>query len=482
MDSPLKTFPPAVALSYLTILSAHHLCHLSLKNSDFLLSVLAIQAQILSSTDTAPPPSLPRTARTIISQLQLTPKFISYACCPECFSLYKCDSSYPQHCTHQPTPDRPQCGAELCEQDAKRPVREYVMQDFKDWLARFYARPEIESLLDHERVDHRPSKMQDIWDGEAFRTFQGPDGKHFLVRPQTESRVIFSINMDGFNPFTNKQNGKQVSCGAIYMVCLNLPPHLRYQPENTFLVGVIPGPREPSMTQMNSILRPLVDVLAELWDVGIFFERTPAHPFGRKCRVAVMPLVADIPAGKKMAGFGSCLCKHFCSFCHTILDDKDSIESEEWIPRTLDTHYKHAVEWRDAKTVGEQEKIFEATGVRWSELLRLSYWDPTSYTAIDSMHCFYLGLFHHHVLNIWGMQDDRPNGPGATYDPLVKKPAHADLCRAREHLEREEFGLLESFSKPILVHLCFEKGLRFAARSKPILVKRLRTVSAVLFD
>lgn len=351
------------------------------------------------------------------------------------------------------------------------------MHDLKDWLARFYARSDIEDLLDRDKASVKPSRMLDIWDGEALRSFRGPDGGHFLDRPRGEGRLVFSINTDGFNPLSNKQNGKQISCSAIYMVCLNLPPHLRYRLENAFLVGVIPGPKEPSIVQMNHLLRPLVDVLMELWSTGLFLKRTPRYPFGRRTRVVVVPLVADLPAARKMAGFGSYNSTHFCSCCHNILDDKDDIDTRTWVPRTLDTHYKNAQAWRDAPTLKEQERLFGAAGVRWSELLRLPYWDPTLYTAIDSMHCFYLGLFHHHVLNIWGMKEDGAEGPGATYDDLTKKHSPVDLNKARSYLECGDFKNLENIPKQDLVHLCFEKNLRFAGRNKAILLKRLREVS-----
>ncbi|KAF8225965.1 hypothetical protein L208DRAFT_1105429, partial [Tricholoma matsutake] len=65
--------------------------------------------------------------------------------------------------------------------------------------------------------------------------------------PGNESRLIFSLNM-------NKQGGKKVLTGGIYIVCLNLPPAIRYNMENMFLVGIIPGPHEPSLYQINYIV------------------------------------------------------------------------------------------------------------------------------------------------------------------------------------------------------------------------------------
>ncbi|KAF7771841.1 hypothetical protein Agabi119p4_6152 [Agaricus bisporus var. burnettii] len=471
MDSPFKSLPSTVALTHLTVVSTHYLSGLSYKDSDYLLSALTLQSQISSPKR---PPPIPVSARTIIEQLNLSPKTAVFACCPHCFFLYEMDKPYPQLCTNRAAPDQPVCGAEVYADDRARPHREYVMQDFHDWLARFYARPDIENYLDRNVLSCAPDVMHDVWDGKAFREFRGHDGKLFLECPESESRLLFSINMDGFNPLSNKQGGKQISCSAIYMVCLNLPPHLRYRPENVFLVGVIPGPHEPSVTQINYILRPLVDVLGKLWDVGLFLKRTHRYPFGRRSRVGVVPLVADLPACRKAAGFGSATCKHFCSCCNITLEDKDNVDIHQFSPRDFSSHFDFAQQWRDAQTLKEQEIIFDQSGVRWSELLRLPYWDPTSYATIDSMHCFYLGILHHHVLKVWGMQEKAADGPGVTYNAVVNKPSNVELDRGRHHLQLEEWKPLVALPKATLVYLCFEKGLRFAGRSKNILVGRLR--------
>ena len=103
-----------------------------------------------------------------------------------------------------------------------------------------------------------PHLMRDIFDGEVLRNFMGPDGKHFSLG-NGEGRYVFSVSVDFFNPLSNKQAGKKVSVGLITLVCLNLPPHLRYKPENIFLAGVIPGPNEPRGTAINHFLRPLVN-------------------------------------------------------------------------------------------------------------------------------------------------------------------------------------------------------------------------------
>lgn len=41
------------------------------------------------------------------------------------------------------------------------------------------------------------------------------------------------------------------------------------------------------------------------------------------------------------------------------------------------------------------------TGVRWSELLRLSYFDPIRFMTVDLMHCLFLGIARWIVKQIW---------------------------------------------------------------------------------
>jgi hypothetical protein len=83
--------------------------------------------------------------------------------------------------------------------------------------------------------------MRDIFDGAFLRGFQGPDRKHFSLGGD-EGRYVFSLCVDFFIPYTNKQAGKKSLIGLIFPVCLNLSPDLRYKPENMFLAGIIPGP------------------------------------------------------------------------------------------------------------------------------------------------------------------------------------------------------------------------------------------------
>ncbi|XP_006460515.1 hypothetical protein AGABI2DRAFT_57528, partial [Agaricus bisporus var. bisporus H97] len=365
------------------------------------------------------PHTIPTTVETLVIRSNIEPKAKSYVCCPRCFQLYNREH-YPASCNYTEFPGGPECQAHLRQPNGK-PIREYAMQEFKDWLARLYARPGLEELLDRDVLgSSTPERMSDIWDAPVMREFKC-NGRTFVRDKGTDGRLVFSINMDGFNPYGNKQSGKHVSISAIYMTCLNLPHNIRNRMENVLLVGVIPGPQEPSVLQINNLLEPLVDSLLELWDVGLYLRRTPRYSAGRRVFVAMIPLVADLIASKKMAGFGSARSRHFCSYCFTTLGDIPNLDFHSWKRRTKEEHIKKAEEWKAAKTKAEQDDIFDGYGLRWSQLLRLPYWDPCLYVVIDSMHCFYLGLFHRHAVKIWGMDAGMEDGDGATYRKLIEQ-------------------------------------------------------------
>ena len=46
--------------------------------------------------------------------------------------------------------------------------------------------------------------IDDIWQSKVFHDLKDAFGKPFMMPPPGEGRLIFSLSMDGFNPFHNK--------------------------------------------------------------------------------------------------------------------------------------------------------------------------------------------------------------------------------------------------------------------------------------
>ena len=66
----------------------------------------------------------------------------------------------------------------------------------------------------------------------------------------------------------------------------------------------------------------------------------------------------------------------------------------QWTARDPLTHREHALRSTRANSAAEKRRA-EASGVRWTELLCLDYFDPIQHHNIDTMHCFWLGIAKH---------------------------------------------------------------------------------------
>ncbi|GBB84695.1 hypothetical protein RclHR1_11280005 [Rhizophagus clarus] len=68
-------------------------------------------------------------------------------------------------------------------------------------------------------------------------------------------------------------------------------------------------------------------------------------------------------------------------------------------------HRQKALEWRRCKSNAERERFVKVNGVRWSEILRLSYFDLIRFVVIDLMHCLFLGIAKWITKRIWIDED-----------------------------------------------------------------------------
>ena len=100
--------------------------------------------------------------------------------------------------------------------------------------------------------------FRDVYDGTKHFLVDNGDGLPFLAEP---FHYLLMLNCDWFQPFKHTQ----YSVGVLYLALENLPREVRFKRENIIIVGLIPGPTEPSKT-INSYLRPLVDELKRLWE------------------------------------------------------------------------------------------------------------------------------------------------------------------------------------------------------------------------
>ena len=362
---------------------------------------------------------IPRDIRSAISTLGLEPDVVVYACCPKCFATYPPDKSrpedpYPHVCTFRET-DKPICGTPLIEKKSAaltaprnhfHPLRSYPYRPLSSWIANLFRREGMVDLTKNawNTSGEPPRVWRDVWDAPTLRSFLGPDSETlFSSQPGGCVHLVFSLFVDWFNPFGNKKAGKSHSIGAVYMACLNLPPHLRYRPENIYLAGIIPGPKEPELHQLNHLLRPLVDELVIMWHRGLYLSHVPDENGPLLVRAAMVPLVCDLPALRKAGGFAGHSATKFCSFCQLPKQRMDDLNRSQWGRYTREDHLRVATEWLNAPSEAVRDDIFKKHGIRWSELLRLEYWDPTRFALVDAMHNLFLGELRHHCMEVWGL-------------------------------------------------------------------------------
>lgn len=428
--------------------------------------------------------SLPRDPRTTDKGFDLDPIVRQYISCTNCHRLYPYNpGDGPDSvdvCTYARTPESPLCGTALWQSglvgSRPRPVRKYFHQELKAWVGRLLSRPGIEDILD-QYPQTGPSSagvVDDIWQSRVFADLKDHNGAPFFPGPQGEGRLIFSMSVDGFNPFYNKTAKQTVSSTAIWLVLLNLPPHLRYLPENMYVAGVIPGPDKPSKEDIYPYLELVVADLIEFWTSGIFFSRTHREILGRMFRAMLIPLVCDMLGARQVSGTSAVTSHSFCTVCDLDRDDINITDRSQW-PVKDPEHVRHFANlWRDAANEKAQSDIFDACGIRWTPLLDLPYWDPILYVIVDTMHTLDLNLFSNHVRTLFQIDTTHRGGDASSILPAreVRKPVSNAYLRSLNKCVRiitlNSASILDdllALPRPILYDVCVRNNIKGEGRS-----------------
>ena len=210
------------------------------------------------------------------------------------------------------------------------------------------------------------------------------------------------LNLDWFQPF----DGTIHSTGVLYAAICNLPRDIRFKRENLLILGILPGPNEVSLHKINHYLAPIVDELESLWD-GVTLNRTYECHNGKKIHAALILISCDISAARKICGHVSALvschrCEKKANYENRQHNFAGMSDMNEWfIPRNSSQHRENALGWRRCNSDAGRKRFVKQTGVRWSELLRLPYFDPIQFLTVDPMHCLFLGIAKWIVKRIW---------------------------------------------------------------------------------
>ncbi|XP_028095397.1 uncharacterized protein LOC114295370 [Camellia sinensis] len=147
-----------------------------------------------------------------------------------------------------------------------------------------------------KRVEEK-NVMRHPADSKAWKDF---DKKHesFAKDPRN---VRLGLASDGFNPFGNMSTS--YSIWPVFIVPYNLPPW-KYMKDPFFMMPLlIPGRRAPGF-DIDVFLRPLIDELNELWEVGIeTYDASSGSNF--QLRAALLWTINDFPAYGNLSGWST---------------------------------------------------------------------------------------------------------------------------------------------------------------------------------
>lgn len=335
--------------------------------------------------------SLPNTFPSLYNarkSLGVEVSFTKYVSCPKCFKLYLYEKAWQRtgsqinsnccNCIH--FPNHPQCSkrkkcnaillkrVELSSgQQLLYPYKVFCYKSLQSILQQLLLRPYMFRDCNHWRCRKTcENTLQDIYDGRVWKAFQYENGSPFLAAPFTYG---LALNIDWFQPYSHTV----ASVGVIYLTILNLPRHMRYKRENILLVGIIPGPSEPSH-DINPFLEPLVSELKDFWHGVPLKVHTGTSTTEHTVRCALLCIACDLPAGRKVCGFLSHSATKGCSKCLKLFSGRvgsmcySGFDRSLWPPRTNEIHRSNVEEVLKCQTKTARAKLESELGCRYSIL------------------------------------------------------------------------------------------------------------------
>lgn len=252
----------------------------------------------------------------------------------------------------------------------------------------------------------------------------------------------------------NKTLGQLASCGAIALYCMNLPLEARFSLENVFIVGTTPIPNMPDVFTISHITQFVVNMVSSFSPPGKSIP-TFRYPQGTNVDARIIPVIADLQAIRKFAGFLAHGANMFCWFCLCTQLEIERLDWETWDYRYGITVRKQAEEWRNENWIAWKEARAKETGVRWTPMHNFPYWDPVAHVTLGFMHNWLEGILSHQLRVLWGI--GRSEAEKAKLDLLEKEEQFTDTdvsesmddmsdleLEAKEHSDRaSSTGLTE---------------------------------------
>ena len=219
--------------------------------------------------------------------------------------------------------------------------------------------------------------------------------------------------------------------------------------------GVRQSPLDSGWTTWGS------DKSSDFWSPGVRFSRTAEYFYGRLVLAAIVCVVCDLIAARKTAGFASIKHTQMCAMCHCTRKSHGlgNTDVHTWRRRTKQEFLDAANHHRAATDQKERKAIVDETGMRWSELLRLPYFDPSRFMVVNTMHNLFLGLIHEHF-EILGIQLDNDDSLLVVVDIAESIPPDS-YTHLAVHEQRSMKRLIHTLEAPMVADLKTPKGHSF---------------------
>ena len=264
------------------------------------------------------------------------------------------------------------------------------------WIELFFQNEEFLTLIKQRPEPSTDGSLHDLWDGRILRVFLKDPMNNNRSLLEDKCNLALLLYLDFFNPFTRAIH----SSGVLCMTVLNLPRSVRYQKKWAMLIGIIPGPEE-AQCHINSYLKPVVNDRLSLYE-GIDIRVSGRHSEQFTSRAVLLPVLGDIPASRKISQFLSYKANKPCDKCHkTAKRELGTVGASgrmsfvtEKIPRKrTDREVRDAIaKYQKATSKHAADSLAKVSGVCYSELSRLPYFDMVENFLVDPMHNLFLGL------------------------------------------------------------------------------------------
>lgn len=213
------------------------------------------------------------------------------------------------------------------------------------------------------------------------------------------------------------------------------------------------------MVTISHVLEPLVDSVAKYAGIVGQVVSTFYHPDGIGVRAKTAPLISDLEASRKVSGFLTHMATMFCAFCLCTKDQIEDLNFSLWKLRNGAEVRAQAQIWLNILTKSGREDQARATGVRWTPLHRLPYWDPVKHVVLGFMHNWLEGILQHQLQDLWGIGQEQEEKAIAKEVDVDEQWTDTDISESADeldelHREANEYNesLISAPSTPPMSH------------------------------